>query len=486
MGEAGTSPNVLLVVLDSVRARNTSLHGHHNETTPYLESLAAEGRQYEQARAAGTESISSHTSLFTGYHVREHGITNRRNRLTDGHTVWERLAADGYHTGVFSNNPFLTELPVGLSEAFDTVVGRSRELPYPDAVNPKDFVIDAGDGPGKYLAFLRAAIDSGRPLGSLVNGLSFRLPDRYERGLPAAFRADASATMYAERFLAWEADVDGPWAACVNFMDAHFPYEGGPHDRWGGEELDRLQDAMADQVWEFVGGQRPWWQREALEALYDGAIRRCDAELERIVETLRDRGRLDETLVVVTADHGEGFGERSLVRPDQRCVGHGNGGLMEELLHVPLVVRHPAIEAGDVVEAPATLTAFPAAVESFVSGEPDPSATPFVPEGPVVAATDGIDPDTQERAREFLNDIDVLTAPADAVYTGTDGGVEKAVRWGDREALVAVRDARARWRVDDAADVDGVIEGFEDRGVRAEADDVDDAVQERLEDLGYA
>jgi len=92
----------------------------------------------------------------------------------------------------------------------------------------------------------------------------------------------------------------------------------------------------------------------------------------------------------------------------------------------------------------------------------------------------------RERAREFLNDIDVLTAPADAVYTGTDGGVEKAVRWGDREALVAVRDARARWRVDDAADVDGVIEGFEDRGVRAEADDVDDAVQERLEDLGYA
>ncbi|WP_311172607.1 sulfatase-like hydrolase/transferase [Halobellus ordinarius] len=486
MSDAGAGPNVLLVVLDSVRARNTSLHGHHNETTPYLESLAKEGRQYEQARAPGTESISSHTSAFTGYHVREHGITNRRNKLMNGHTIWERLAADGYHTGVFSNNPFLTELPVGLSEAFDTVVGRSRELPYPDAVNPKDFVIDADDGPKKYFAFFRAAFDNGRPVGSLVNGLTFRLPDRYEQRLPAAFRADASATVYAEEFLNWEARVDGAWAACVNFMDAHFPYEGDPYDLWGDKELERLQDTMDDQVWEFVGGQRPWWQREALEALYDGAIRRCDAELERIVETLRRRGQLEDTLVVVTADHGEGFGERSLVRPDQRCVGHGNGGLMEELLHVPLVVRHPAIESGDVVETPATLTAFPTVVDSFVTEDLDPTTKPFVPEGPVVAATDGIDPDTQERAREFLGDLNVLTASADAVYTRTDAGVRKAVRWGNQEALITVQDARTRWRVGNAADVDEVTERFEDRGVHAEADDVDDAVQERLEDLGYA
>jgi len=379
MSDAGAAPNILLVIFDSVRARNTSLHDHHNETTPYLESLAAEGRQYKQARAPGTESISSHTSIFTGYHVREHKITNRRNRLKNGHTIWERLAEDGYRTGVFSNNPFLTELSVGLSEAFGTVVGRSQELPYPEAVNPKDFVIDADDDFKKYLTFLQAAAHSGRPIGSLLNGLSFKFPNRYEPRLPAAFRTDPSATMYAKRFLEWEARTDGPWGACINFMDAHFPYQGGLHNQWADEELERLQDAMDDQVWEFVGGKRPWWQREALEALYDGAIRRCDAELEKIVETLRRRGQLDETLVIVTADHGEGFGERSLVRPDERCVGHGNGGLMEELLHVPLVVRHPAIEPGDVVETPATLTAFPAAVESFVWGDSDPTAKPFVP-----------------------------------------------------------------------------------------------------------
>ena len=482
--EPNASPNVLLVILDSVRARNTSLHGHHNETTPFLETLSGEATVFEQARAPGTWSLPSHASLFTGFHVAEHGLAGPTDVLEPGHTVFEDLQEAGYDTGVFSENPFLTVSDAGLDRGFDVVEG-PRNVPFRDALDPTEFV--QREGQGQFRAYLQACLDHDRPVRSLANGALVKLAWDYPQLLPDRFSPATGADVYVDLFLDWAGDVDGPWAACVNLMDAHLPYQPSPdHDRWGDDTLHQLQDAMADQVWEFPGGQRPWWQREALEALYDGAIRRCDAELERIVETLRDRGRLDETLVVVTADHGEGFGERSLVRPDQRCVGHGNGGLMQELLHVPLVVRHPAIEAGDVVEAPATLTAFPAAVESFVSGEPDPSATPFVPDGPVVAATDGIDPDTQERAREFLDDIDVLTAPADAVYTGTDGGVEKAVRWGDREALVAVRDARARWRVDDAADVDGVIEEFEDRGVRAEADDVDDAVQERLEDLGYA
>ncbi|MFB6129199.1 MAG: sulfatase-like hydrolase/transferase [Salinigranum sp.] len=481
-----TRPNVLLVVLDAVRARNTTLHGHDNDTTPFLATLADEATVYEQARAPGTESISSHTSLFTGLHVREHRITNRRHRLEPGHTVWERLASNrGYDTGVFSNNPFLTELPVGLSDAFETIYGRSEELPYPDGVNPKDFVIERDDGPRKYLDFLRAAAASDRPLGSLVNGLSFKLPDRYERRLPAAFRAEPSAERYADFFLEWHAERDGPWAACLNFMDAHFPYAPGEYDQWGGPELARLQDDLDDQVWEFVGGERPWWQRRALEALYDGAVRRMDAQVGRLVETLARRDDLENTLLVVTADHGEGFGERSLVRPDERLVGHGNGGVDEELLHVPLVVRPPGGdgEGGRVVDEPASLTRFPAVVEAYVEGESET----FVPEGPVVASTDGIDPDTQERASRHRSVLEPLTRPADAVYEAGDGGVRKFVRWGDRELAVAIRGATAAWVTDEGVDrVGDVVDGMDDASVGASAESVDADVKQRLEDLGYA
>jgi arylsulfatase len=482
-----SSPNVLLVVLDSVRARNTSLQGHVNETTPELDRLAAEATVYDQARAPGTESISSHTSMFTGLHVREHRITNRQHRLVSGHTIWETLAERGYETGVFSNNPFLTDLSVGLSDAFDTVQGRSEELPFPEGVSPKEFVIDRDDGLRKYLEFFAAARASPRPIASLVNGLSFKLPSTYERRLPALFRADSSAERYVDFFLDWEATQSKPWAACVNLMDAHFPYTPGPYDEWGGDRLARLQDEMDDQVWEFVGGRRPWWQRAALEGLYDGAIRRMDAALGMIVETLRDRGRLEDTLLVVTADHGEGFGERSRLYTAERCVGHGNGGLAEVLLHVPLIVRPPGGGDGTHVDAPVSLTQFPDTVSAVFDGD-DPS---FVPDGPVIASTDGIDPDTQERARQFRADLDPLTTPADAVYVAEEDAagsrVTKHVRWGDRRATVAIRDARAAWMLNESsADVESVVDGLADAGIGADAANVDADVQQRLEDLGYA
>jgi arylsulfatase len=487
-------PNVLLVVLDGVRAGNTSLHGHDNRTTPFLGTYADRATDYRQARSPGTESISSHTSVFTGLHVREHGITHRGKRLRAGETVWEALAEDGYDTAVFSNNPFLTELPVGLSEAFDHVVGRAEELPFPDAVNPKEFVIDGGEGPAKYLRYLRASVESGNVLGSLWNGASFKLGDGYEGRLPPALQSDDSAAVYGGRFLDWVADRSGPWAACVNFMDAHYPYAPGPFDEWGGDHLRRLQASIDDQAWEFVGGRRPWGERRAIEALYDGAVRRMDDQLETVVETLDRRGILDETLVVVTADHGEGFGERSRVRPDQSVVGHGNGSLHDCLLHVPLVVDFPGDGAGDTVADVATLTRFPSLVESVRRGERDPGAF-LPPDGVVRASTDGIDPDSQERAREFAGDVSVRTLGADARYTGRGTDVQKAVVWGDRSATVAVRDARNAWVEGPTAETDGdaraavesAFAGLEDAGVAADSGaPVDDDVKRRLEDLGYA
>jgi len=167
-------------------------------------------------------------------------------------------------------------------------------------------------------------------------------------------------------------------------------------------------------------------------------------------------------------------------------VGHGNGGVYEALLHVPLLVRPPGGGEGTVVSEPASLTEFPRAVDSALEGDPA-TAEWFVPSDPVVAATDGIDPDTQERARQYLPDVDVLTTPADAVYTAADGEVRKEVRWGDCEATLVVHDAHAQWVVDDTTELlDPLVDGFEDAGVSTSADGVGSDVKQRLEDLGYA
>jgi len=175
--------------------------------------------------------------------------------------------------------------------------------------------------------------------------------------LSAALRASSSADTYADLFFEWQAGRDGPWAACVNFMDAHTPYSPSPdHDHWGGKRARRLQDSMDNQIWEFYGDRRPWWQLSPLEGLYDGAIHRIDEQIRHIVTELKSKDAFDNTLLVVTSDHGEGFGDRSLIRNRFRVVGHQARGLEESLLHVPLLVKSPGQTDAETVTTIASLT----------------------------------------------------------------------------------------------------------------------------------
>lgn len=129
------TPNILLVVLDSVRARNTNLHGYSREATPFLESFAQRSTIYEQARAPGVGSPQSHTSMFTGLDVEEHQLTDSSRQLRPGHTIWEALAERGYDTGVFSRNTYLTADTIGLSDTFQEVVS-AHSTRFPSALAP--------------------------------------------------------------------------------------------------------------------------------------------------------------------------------------------------------------------------------------------------------------------------------------------------------------------------------------------------------------
>jgi arylsulfatase A-like enzyme len=480
-------PNVLLVVLDSVRAGNTSLYGHEHETTPYLETFADEATVYEQARSPGTWSLPSHTSMFTGLHVEEHGVTRARHTLESGHTIFETLGdKHDYETGVFSENTWITDMDVGLKDAFDTVEG-ARNLPYPEGVDPSNFVLT--EGQGQYLAYLKHCLSSDHTLKSIANGVVTKLAWDYPRYLPDSLSASTPASVYTELFLEWEAERDGPWAACINFMDGHLPYEpDASHDRWGGGRLRDLQENMKDQVWEFNGGQRPWWQRKALEGLYDGTIHQMDEQIRTVTETLRDRGELDNTLVVITSDHGEGFGEPSRVRPSARVAAHG-AGIHEQLLHVPLIVRAPEQEEANWISEVASLTRFPTAVRTALDDGWEDDA--FVPDGPVVASSHGLEEPMEERASRYCDDLWRFNGDARAVYHDEDEFVRKDVTWRDEAASILVCDAKASSKVEngDAGQrVDAAYESIEDRGVRDESEgigDIDEATQKRLEDLGY-
>jgi arylsulfatase A-like enzyme len=481
-----TDPNVLLIVMDSVRAANTSLHDHEHETTPFLERFADRATTYDQARSPGTWSLPSHTSMFTGMHVLEHGVTRAKHTLQSGHTIFEELGDEhGYDTGVFSENTWITDMPVGLRDAFDTVEG-ARNLPFPDAVDPSNFVLS--EGQGQYVAFLKHCLERGDTAKSLVNGAFTKLAWDYPRLLPDRFTSSTPAGVYGDLFLDWEADSDGPWAACVNFMDGHLPYlPDDEYDQWGGSKLRSLQDEMDDQVWEFNGGQRPWWQRKALEGLYDGTIRQMDAQLERVLTTLEDRGSLEDTLVVITSDHGEGFGEPSRIRPDARVAAHG-AGIHEVLTHVPLIVQFPGQDAGVAVDEPASLTEFPSVVRSSLDGA-DRDDGEFVPDGPVLVSSHGLEEPMEERALRYTGDLYRFNGDCRAVYEGAGTDVSKYLSWRDRRATIRVNDAKSSYRSSETNEgrVDEAFADVEDQEVREDRGevDVDAATEERLKNLGY-
>jgi len=476
-------PNVLLVVLDSVRARNTSLHGYDNETTPFLSSFAQNrSTWYTQARSPAATSLTSHASIFTGMAVTQHGVTATHKRLEPGYSIFEQLAADGYETGVFSENTWITNVDAGLNR-FDTVVG-PQNLPFPDAVDPREFV--ATEGQGNYREYLSAAFESGQPARSLANGLAIKLEYDYPSLRPDILNSKASGETYINAFLDWQSQQTGPWAACLNLMDAHIPYEPpAEHDQWGGDKARTIQNSVTEQKWEFAGGQRPWWQKRALEGLYDGAIRHVDDLLERLVSALDSTGVLENTLLVITADHGEGFGERSHIRPTR--IAEHNVAIHESLTHVPLVVHMPGKTPVKRVDEPVSLTAFPQAVQRARAGK----VPSFVTSDPVVSVAVGLDEPKQRRAQPYIDDMGPYTATAKAVYEAdSDGSIMKYVTWRDEERTVAAPNPRTSFTVSETGGekINDVFESLGDAGVSGSGDGADsmsDTTREQLEDLGY-
>jgi arylsulfatase len=479
-------PNVLLVVLDSVRAKNVGLHDHARQTTPFLSEFAAESTVYEQARSAGARSITGHASLFTGRTVEEHGLTSADHKLREGSTIFEELQREGYDTAVFSENVWITDVDIGLRNGFDTVVG-PQNVPFPGAFDARRFV--AEHGRGNYAEFLRACLENEKPARSIANGVATKITSDYPWLYP--FDTSPPGDVYLDRFLQWQDAQSGPWAACVNLMDAHSPYEPkAEHNRWGDDQLRSIQE-RAPNSWELLSDPSGWWKLMATESLYDGTIHQLDSLLERLVSTLKRRGEYDDTLLVVTSDHGEGFGEPSRVRPGIRVAGH-NTALHESVLHVPLVVRFPGQTEGERVSSLATLTNFPAAVRDALDG--DATAASFTTET-AFATSYGILVDDQLRSRaERYQDPDSLEGFNDrlrTVYDQDDDGVRKHISVGDKRALsIRVLDAQTAYVESeiDPADVDAQFEALDDSGLVEDAagiDAVDDEIQQRLEDLGY-
>lgn len=459
--------NILLIIADSLRAQNTSVHNYDRKTTPFLESFTEASTVYTNARAPANWSLPSHVSIFTGLYPAEHGIYDEGKKLKPGNSIFESLQQDGYETGLFSYNGYINGgVETGLDRGFDTVSGY-REPLFEDAFNP-------GGMRGEKSEFLKKAIRHDQPIRSLLNGVAMKVGWDYPDLAPDWLTQETNAgktpdDIYAQEFLDWHKERSSDWAACINFMKTHNAYRPSEKfDKWSSQEAHDIQNDLAYGNWEYISGQRPVSELEQLVDLYDGCILEVDQMISRIIATLKERGDYEETLIVVTSDHGEAFGEKSF--RDNITLAQHVIGAHECLLHVPLLVKSPGQREGEERTEPATLTRFP-----DVATDPEESFVTHT----VYAMDSGLNEVNAEKLEEWVGHRDKRFFDTLWVaYEEANDGVRKHMKWNDKRNSTNLETGESQ--------PSDIKFEFDEQAVGIEAESgVGESVEERLEKLGY-
>jgi arylsulfatase A-like enzyme len=317
---SASAPNVLLIVLDTVRASSMSLYGYAGDTTPKIDAFARRGVVFSRALSTSPWTLPSHGSMFTGRYPAE--LTGDFIEPMDAThpTLAEELAQSGYLTAGFVANTSFGGAEFGLARGF---------VHYED-----------------HPTSLRSALLATSVGGELLDAL----------GVPAMFRDEKfsrkSADSINRSFLRWMSSRDAgrPFFVFLNYFDAHDPYL-APEPYMRRFRPERPEG----RLWSRSALDWPVEKVRELNAAYDGTIAYLDDRVGALLDELERRGELSRTIVVVTSDHGEQFGEHGLLE-------HASS-LYMPLLHVPLVVVYPpSVPAGSRVDAYVTLRDLPATI----------------------------------------------------------------------------------------------------------------------------
>ncbi len=353
------SPNVLLISLDTVRADRLSVYGYRRKTTPTLERIALEGVRFDAARSTSPWTLPSHGSMFTGHLPHELRADWLAPLGTHFPTLAGYLSSRGYATAGFVANTLYCGYDTGLSEGF---------------VHYDDYSFQQMD------AFLMARLTESALLGFFQ--LSSWVNTHYESSVLAPIQVFVAryvyngkrknASMINHAFLTWLARRDQPnrpFFVFLNYIDAHDAYlPPRPNAYRFGLRPRTPLDFTVLQNWELIDkpGLDNYFKTLASDC-YDDCIRYLDGQLEALFTSLAKQGILEHTLVVVTADHGESFGEHDLYV-------HGDS-LYRPEIHVPLLVMMPWFRpVRNVIPETVSLLNLPATIVDLVELEQD---TPF-------------------------------------------------------------------------------------------------------------
>jgi arylsulfatase A-like enzyme len=432
-GFDATEPShVVLLSIDALRADHLSCHGYHREISPTVDRLAADGIRFSRAYSPSSHTREAVPALLSGQYPSVATTDRfRRNAQTIGHLLQGTTARSA---GIHSN-PFVSK-GFGFGDGFDHF--------------DDDMIV------------------GGHWLTALAQRAFDKLRNRHYA------RAEAVTDRGIEFLQSQAIDGGRPTFTWLHYMDVHGPYE-PPAEFRRMYVGDGVTDAEAARLYkQAIAEPESLSEREQqrLIALYDAEIRYLDANIGRLLDELSRLGIRDETLILLTADHGEAFGEHGYYEHPRF--------LPQELTHVPLIATGAGVRSQETIRAPvSTLDVAPTVAEVFDVGHTGPGRS-------LVATADRPDPE-----RVVL---------AQARGEGEDAGIHRYAGYRGDGVAYATVDTETGERTFDAGiqhglkrtlnahiDADGYTAATDSgRPERGEAEhDAEDDVAHRLRALGY-
>jgi len=489
-------PNILLVVLDAVRTDHVSCYGYGQETTPNIDALAGEGTTFGNAFSPSIWTPTAHGAVFTGRYPSHAGTYTGSLSLPDDMPVLPEILAEHGYEGFATSSGLHIRSDRGYDRGLDEFVETYRIQP--DREFLSKFLSDG--------AFRRQTVFS-------------------------ATRGPDDKTLYKfDRLRSWMDDriaADEPFFGFVNCKTAHQPWNpprpytsmfgdrelsrppyefierammalGRRGQRVDGIDMDRIervQDGHPVIAGEMELSEEEW---DLIRAWYDGAIRYLDRRVGQLVDHLKEQGVFEDTLLVVTSDHGDQFGDHGLS-------GH-MFALYDTLLRVPLVVSPPGGAAGaDRIDSQVTLVdLFPTFLEAAgIDGADhgydyplteslfdledrryhDYTFAEYARPTRTIDTVERHHPEFDAAAMGFDRSLQSVRSDEYKLIAGSDGERE-LYRW--REDPGETEDLSAE-RPDVVAELEAVIDDslgtFEEGGRGEEV--TDEALREQLEHMGY-
>ncbi len=324
------SPNVLIIIVDTLRADHLSTYGYTRDTTPYLTHLAQQGVLFENAISPSSWTLPSHASMMTGLYPHEDRIETYKDTLSGNLlTLGDAMEKHGYRTAAFSANYQFFSRDHGFIHGFShfeeyeqSIGGILEKVPLSKLIFKNLSRITIGED----FSFL---------------GL---------KNAPGAETIDKDA-------MSWIRRGTRPFFVVINYFDVHEPvlprepylhrYTANPEARNESMYIEKnCEDAKKPQC----ASEQPQFID-----VYDGAVRYADDSVQDLLSWLNEDGRLQNTIVVFTSDHGQEFGEHDIY-------GHGKS-LYRQEIQVPLVIWRPGLVPADIrVPTPVSIKDIPATI----------------------------------------------------------------------------------------------------------------------------